>query len=226
MKVGPKKAAYFCLVAPFLASFAQTIIGGAVDNSAISRNIFLAISLLILVSGFGFGIYALFSYKKTKGILLPATIGIVFHLLVVGIAISSFNSYQSEYQYFSVTSQMNSADLSYKQIILGRIHPKAPKEELFNTLTSGILASCPSCEILSTETIPSVPEHFKGIFNNESLNVSYVSIDTGDRTSGDMKFIFPDFDPQLTCQQLEDFVNQKRQLVGQNGTVSCIDSTN
>jgi hypothetical protein len=87
----PKKAAYFCLAAPFISSVFASSAKGAPENNMVVGGL----SMLMLGLGIGFGVYALIRSKRTKGIIIPAAIGLVFHTLIVFIAYGSFKEYRS-----------------------------------------------------------------------------------------------------------------------------------
>ena len=120
---------------------------------------------------------------------------------------------------------MKGDQFNYEQYILGRLHPKAPIDKYIESTANGILRACPTCSILKKEKSQTVPEDLNGIFKGQKIRFTYVSIDTDDKSIGDMRFVFPSLDPQPSCQDLTNFINQQKQKVGNIGRVTCMESS-
>lgn len=78
----PQKAAYFSISAPLIADFIITLTKDSMKVSKFSHIVVYVILVSVLIAGFGCGIYALIYSKTQKKIIIPAAIGISFHLII------------------------------------------------------------------------------------------------------------------------------------------------
>lgn len=174
----PKQAAYFCLSAPFIISFFESITRNSINNSKISEYLFLFVSLGVLLFSSIAGIYSLVFSKKAKGVLIPAIIGLLLHVFIGGVAYSSFIKYRSRiYSYFSINYIVKTDEDSYEQLFVGRTHHKAPIDKILEETWKSISAKCPKCEMLNKESYQTIPEKYHGIFDNAQFKYTYVTAD-------------------------------------------------
>jgi hypothetical protein len=222
----PKKAAYFCLAAPFIAASIVFILNYSISDFATQQKTLYFFSITILSIGLVLGIYSLFYIHKIKDILIPASIGLAFNVLIAVFVYQSFINYKNDFIYYEIQSVMRNERIEYKQTILGRIHHTKQINYFVNTIKAGLLNACPRCTITDSQINIKMPHNFTGIFDNSRIKYTYVSIDTEKRDIGDIRFIFPELNPQPSCRDLVDYIRTQRRKFDRIGTVRCIESMN
>ncbi len=220
----PKKAAYFSLAASVIAYAIALVSERVYSGSGILRPVGYFFSITILATGLVLGIYALFYFRKIKGILPLASIGLVFNTLATVIICQSFITSRNDFVYYEIQSVMKSERVEFKQTILGRIHRGQEIHRFLDEIRSGLLGACPKCEITDTKIHEKVPVKFTGIFNNSHIGFTYVAIDTDEKDVGDIRFIFPELAPQPSCSDLAGYIEIQKRKFDQVGTVTCIEA--
>ncbi len=220
----PKKAAYFSLAAPIIAIAIALASEHVFSDSGVLRSAGYFFSFTILAIGLVLGFYSLFCFRKIKGILPPASIGLAFSALAAVITCQSLITSTNDFIYYEIQTAMNSERVEFKQTILGRLHRGQEIHGFVDAIKSGLLGACPKCKIIDIKFHEKVPEKFAGIFNNSRIGYTYVAIDTDKKDVGDIRFIFPDMDPQPPCSELAGYIDIQKQKFDQVGTVSCIEA--
>lgn len=219
-----KKAAYFCLAAPFIADFAFSVTNGATNKSQLSSNIILLIAVLIIVSGICLGVMSIIKSEKKKSILIPAVLGVICNLAVVYISYATFEEIRNGINYFEIEFSQNQDGHVYKEMIYGEVPKKINIEKIVNQISNGVIKGCQDCSITKANVKISLPEELNGIFENKQIKFSYVALDALDGSNIKTRNIFPNIDPQPTCKDLEQYVNSKKSGVGDFAKVTCVDA--
>jgi uncharacterized protein (DUF983 family) len=222
----PKKAAYICFAAPFIAAAITFISKYSISNPETLQTTVYFFSITTLAIGLILGIYSLFYLHKVKGILIPASIGLALSILIAIIGYQIFTYSRNDYIYYEIQSLAKNEKFASKQIILGRIHRTKQITEFVESIKAGLLNACPQCKIIDSKLYDKTPADFKGVFENSRIGYTYIAIDTGKKDIGDIRFIFPELDPQPSCRDLVNYIEIQRQKFNQLGTVNCIESVN
>jgi len=221
-----KKAAYFCLAAPFLADFAFSAAGESIKNSQISNNIILFIAALVLFFGLSLGVLSIIKSEKRKSIIIPAAIGIIFNLSVVYISYASFNYMRNGVNYFEIQYEKDFGDYSYQENVIGQVPKKSNINAIMKNLSSGIQSGCPSCSITKEAIIENIPSEYIGIFDNKRIKFTYISITAKDGSDIKVVSLFPAADKQPKCEELKQIFEAKKQSAQSFADVLCIESIN
>lgn len=220
----PKQAATACWVSPFLVFAIVAITKNAATHSQETQNIIFILMIAILTSGIGLGIYSLFFFKKIKGILIPALLGLAIHGVIGNIAYETYTRTNNQYAYFSIHSLMQNSKTSYQQTILVRTLTRAPIDKYVEQSAQQISKHCPTCKVLKTQVYQTVPQQYLGIFNQQPIEHTYIAIDTTNKAAGDIRIFFPKNTPQPSCNQLAAIIKSQKDAIAGSGKVSCIEA--
>jgi hypothetical protein len=219
-----KKAAYFCLAAPFLADFAFSVASGSLKNSQISNNIIFCITLFVILSGLALGLLSIIKSEKKKSVILPAAIGVILNLSVVYISFASFRDMRSAIEYFEIQYEKDFGDYIYQESMIGQVPKRNDINSIMNNLSSGVLRGCPSCKITKETIIESLPADYNGIFENKKIKYTYISIAPKDGSGVKVVSLFPEADRQPRCKDLAQIFEAKKQAAQNFADVLCIES--
>ncbi|MGD9160564.1 MAG: hypothetical protein PVG39_19260 [Desulfobacteraceae bacterium] len=222
----PKNAAYFCLAAPFIGSIITSITLPSTAAMGVSQSIDGLILIGILLGGFTLGVYSLFYIRKIKGIVIPATIGLLLHLLVGFIAYGVIKDYRNKTTIFEIYYQQELVGEVFDRLILGRDSAKYNTNETISKLSKEIFDRCPNCSIIRKGILTALPPEYEGIFENKPIEYTYVSIDSKKLSIPDIRYVYPSARSQPTCEDLEAFVDKRKEITKPYGIVNCIEQKN
>ncbi|PLX97673.1 MAG: hypothetical protein C0622_12725 [Desulfuromonas sp.] len=216
-----KKAAYFCIAAPFIADFVLTVTKTEAHQNQLSNNITLFVASLLIFSGILLGTISIIKSEKKKSIYIPATIGVICNILVVLIAYATFNELRNGASYFEIEFSQSIDGYEYKEMIYGKVPKKIDIKDIVKQISMGVIKVCPDCTITKTNILKSLPEELDGIFESRPIKFSYVALDALDGSNIKARNIFPNMDPQPSCDDLEEYINLKKAGVGNFASVTC-----
>lgn len=220
----PKKIVYFSLATPFIAYAAVFFSDRVFSGSETIHTFGYYVSFAILAIGLILGIYYLFFSRQTKGVLPLALFGLILNVLAATVVCQSFLAFTNSYIYYEIQSIAINEKNELKQTILGRMHRSDQIYYFVDAIKAGLMQSCPTCEITGTKIYEKLPEKYKGIFGNSHIGLTYIAIDTDKKDVGNIRFIFPELDPQPTCHDLAGYIEIQRRKFERIGSVTCVEA--